>query len=138
IRWRRSWPRNIHDRVNTTRNTSPVIASTSLLFSLMGQSLEPVIDFPAAGNRYLYQLLMQTVLHYRSLFQCLAGGRATVFLQLVVQRFQADAQDLGSPRLVVARRLQGLQDQHPLGFIHGAANFYVNTTVAVVIGAHLS
>src|ERR1700744_3065420 len=41
IRWRRSWPRKIQDSVHTTRNTSPVIASTSLVFSLMGESPGP-------------------------------------------------------------------------------------------------
>src|ERR1700678_109834 len=39
MRWRSSCPRKIQDSVHTTRNTSPVIASTSLVFSLMGSHL---------------------------------------------------------------------------------------------------
>ena len=65
-----------------------------------------------------------------------AGSRAdaeflprAVFLQLVVQRLQADPQDLGGARLVVAGVLQGPQDQTLLGFFHRGADLKPDAAV---------
>ena len=45
-------------------------------------------------------------------------SRLAVFLQLIVQCFQAHSQDLGSARLVLSGRLERSENQHPLRFIH--------------------
>src|SRR5689334_17282471 len=52
------------------------------------------------------------------LFLLLAGRTASELIQLVVQRLQTDAQDLGGARLVVACVLERHQDQPALGFLH--------------------
>ena len=44
--------------------------------------------------------------------------RTSVFLQLIVQRFQADSKNFGSPGLVISRRLQGAQNQPLFRFVH--------------------
>src|SRR5689334_13591304 len=43
---------------------------------------------------------------------------AAELVQLVVERLQADAEDFGGARLVVARVLEGHQDQPVLGLFH--------------------
>ncbi len=60
---------------------------------------------------------------------------ATVLLQFVMERFQADAEDLRGPRLVVAGRLQGLQDQHFLCFFHSGAHTQANRIGIIGRGA---
>src|SRR5262249_41003752 len=47
---------------------------------------------------------------------------SAILLQLVVQRLQADSENLGGAGLVVARRLQGFQDQLLLCFLDGRAH----------------
>src|SRR5215470_8789937 len=51
-------------------------------------------------------------------FLFLAWSPAPELIQLVVQRLQTDAEDLGGARLVVACVLEGHQDQPALGFLH--------------------
>ena len=48
-------------------------------------------------------------------FTLVIGSLLPVFLQLVVQRLEADAENLGSPSLVVVGRLKRLENQSPLG-----------------------
>src|SRR5688572_20348511 len=50
-------------------------------------------------------------------FRALAGHAAAQFVQLVVQRLQADAENLGGARLVVARVFERHQNQLPLRFL---------------------
>src|SRR5262245_34924141 len=55
------------------------------------------------------------------LFLFLAWRPTPELVQLVVQRLQTYAEDLGGARLVVARVLEGHQDQPALGFLHRGA-----------------
>src|SRR3984957_20971454 len=129
IRWRRSWPRNIQDRVNTTRNTSPVIASTSLVFNRIGESCfstclcysasrtlrarlwschhRPKYPRAASPQRAVTSLVAAKRLYGRPILRPITAAGAAVLFQLVVQRLQADAQNLGGTGLIVARGLQG-------------------------------
>src|SRR6186997_2794907 len=52
-------------------------------------------------------------------FLFLAWSPAPQLIQLVMQRLETDAKDLGRARLVVARVLQGHQNQPALGFLDG-------------------
>src|ERR1700733_6530197 len=133
MRWRSSWPRKIQDSVHTTRNTSPVIASTSLVFSLMGSHQTLFLAYGATDGRGSARLSCGAKgLNYRPLFCDVASGRTAILLQLVMQCLQTDAQDLGRAGLVVTCRLQGFQDEHALGFVHCASDLYMNAAVAVV------
>src|SRR5579872_4570378 len=53
------------------------------------------------------------------------GCRVAVFLQLIMQGFQADTENFCRPRLVIAGRFDGLQNQPPLGFFHSCAHSQV-------------
>src|SRR5437879_935065 len=50
------------------------------------------------------------------------GAVGAVFLELVVERFQADAEKFGGARLIVSRGAEGLQDEFPFHGIHGGAH----------------
>src|ERR1035437_594715 len=45
-------------------------------------------------------------------------GVLGVFLELILQRLEADAKDLGGPRLVVVGGLQGFENEQALGFLN--------------------
>ena len=49
-----------------------------------------------------------------------------IFLQFVVQRFQADAEYLSGTSLVIVGGLQSLHDQLPLGFADGCSYSQMN------------
>src|SRR5579872_7547513 len=50
------------------------------------------------------------------------GGRSPIFLELIMQGFQAYAEDFSGPRLVVIGGFQGLHDELPFGFLHRGAH----------------
>src|SRR5215468_9451228 len=54
-------------------------------------------------------------------------GRAAIFLEFVMQRFKADAENLCGPRFIVAGCRQRFQDEHLLGLLHSGANFQPDT-----------
>src|ERR1700691_760989 len=138
MRWRSILPRKIQDSVHNTRNTSPVIASTSFVFSLMGSHLTLFLTYGAIGRvRSAFSELALPAKHFLRSRSVLVAGRATILLSLVVQCFQADAQYLGRTGLVVTCRLQGFQDEHALGFIHCASDLHMNAAVAVVGAARI-
>src|ERR1700678_4105237 len=81
MRWRSSWPRKIQDSVHTTRNTSPVIASTSLVFSLMGSHLTLFLTYRAIGRvRSALSELVFAGLQFLRSRPVLVAGRATILL----------------------------------------------------------
>src|SRR5277367_10340 len=47
---------------------------------------------------------------------------AAIFLQLVVQSFQADAKNLSGPGFIVACSFKSFEDQHLLGLFDGSAD----------------
>src|SRR6185503_8838769 len=57
------------------------------------------------------------------LFLFLAWSPAPELIQFVVQRLETNAEDLGGARLVVARVLEGHQDQPALGLFDGGTRF---------------
>src|SRR5579863_1646925 len=61
---------------------------------------------------------VQFLLLARSRLRC----SAAVFLQLIMQGFQADSEDFSRPCLVVAGGLQGLEDQQLFRFPNGCAH----------------
>ena len=48
--------------------------------------------------------------------RALAGAMGPIFLQLVVQSFQADAENVCGARLIVIGSFQSFQDEQALGF----------------------
>src|ERR1043165_3033059 len=52
------------------------------------------------------------------------GDARVVFLQLVVQRLEADAEDFGGARLVVVGGFERLPDEEHLGLLDGRADAY--------------
>ena len=52
--------------------------------------------------------------------------RLAIFLQLVMQRLQAHAQNLRGPRLVLSRCLQCAHNQQPFRFVHRVAHAHRN------------
>src|SRR5579884_3161363 len=57
---------------------------------------------------------------------CVGGNSLAVFLEFVVQGFQADGENFSRPRLVVAGGFERLQDQQPLRFFHRRAHADTN------------
>ena len=76
------------------RNTSAVMARTSLVFRRMGQTLHRWHFFTSAA----------------------------VLLELVVEGLQADAENLRGAGLVLPGGFEGAQNQQPLGLVHGGAD----------------
>src|SRR3954467_3444171 len=58
------------------------------------------------------------------LFLCGSGISlsAAILFELIMQGFQADSENFCSPGLVVACRLQCLQNEEPLSLFHGRAH----------------
>ena len=54
--------------------------------------------------------------------RCLPCRLGTVFLELVVERLEADFENAGGARLVVVRVREGLQNQGLLGFPYGCSH----------------
>src|SRR5258705_5938193 len=57
------------------------------------------------------------------LFLLLSGYSTAQPIEFVVERLEADAEDFGRARLVVARVLERHQDQAALGFLDGSSRF---------------
>src|SRR5215471_15468935 len=55
-------------------------------------------------------------------FRMVQRALLTVFLELVVQRLEADAENFSRARLVVVRGFKGLQDQQAFGLIDSGAD----------------
>src|SRR5258708_40063683 len=64
----------------------------------------------------------KTALHALLHALCRAECGAAVLLELVVQRLEADAQDLCGTGLIVARGFEGLEDEEALRLVHGGAD----------------
>src|ERR1700716_853087 len=50
------------------------------------------------------------------------GGGIAVFLQLIMQGFQTYSENFRGAGLVIAGRLEGLQDEHFFGLFNGCTN----------------
>src|SRR6202451_1657485 len=61
------------------------------------------------------------------------GGSTAIFLQLIMQGFQTDSEDLGGPGLVVSGAFQSFQDQQPLRLFHRCA--YSEADGVGIVGA---
>src|SRR6266542_7074038 len=119
MRWRKIWETYRQERAATSTKTSPLMASTNLVFNLRRgirvQAQRPVPPTvvcwgPCGSASHL-------AFHRRARRDRLP--LVSVLLQFIVQRLQTDAKDLGGPGLVIVRRFQGLHDQLALGLVHG-------------------
>src|SRR3981189_2137230 len=74
--------------------------------------------------------------HYTSFFRrhyCI--GCPSVLLELVMQRLQADAENLGRPGLIVRSRLQGFEDELSFGLFNGCTHTQMDGVGSVHRGA---
>src|SRR6478735_4020973 len=100
MRCRISCDRYTYENVETSATIMAVIARTSLVFRRMERRTQTAKRW---GGRNLR-------LRRRSRRRARRRRRRTVFLQLIMQGFQADSEDFGRPRLVVVGGFQRLHD----------------------------
>src|SRR5580700_2105455 len=100
----------MYEEQNTTTVTIKVTATTSWV-------LRRILHSRHVEDRRFGALDRQVVL---------IGGGAAILLQLIMQGFQANAENLSGAGLIVAGGLQGLQNQQLLGFFHSRAHVQVN------------
>src|ERR1017187_10538797 len=118
MRWRRSAPRKRTDRTSTMPKVSPVAVSTSFVLRRIG-------------------LLRRNRRHVNRRGRSVrSGGGARILLQLVLQRLWSDAEDLGSPGLVVVGGEEGLENKLALRFINRGADLDADGAVVVARGRH--
>src|SRR5579864_3399753 len=102
--------------------TIRVIASTMIVLRNMRNYQQPGQEW--AGMAKVIPPYLRIPNHplaakRRFLLACSSiGGGTAVLLQLIMQGFQAYAEDFRCPRLIVAGGLQGLENEHFLGFFH--------------------
>src|SRR6202166_4678402 len=113
------------EKAVTITVTMRVMTSTMMVFrrSMKKKWLVPQQRAEALTTRYCF------------LARDWLGRGAAVFLQLIMKGFQADAQNLRGSRLVVAGRLQRLQNQHLLCFFDRGADAQANCIGIIGRGA---
>src|SRR5258705_7243698 len=106
---------------------SMVIANTMVALRLMEN------QFSVPSSRFsvnLGQLLRTENWELRTLLLLLRRHHCirspSVFLELVMQRLQADAENLGRPGLIVRSRLQGFKDELPFRLFNRRTHTQMN------------
>src|SRR5688572_6128490 len=121
--WARAWlsstmtsaSRATYKALKATTETPTIAETPTICFARMLRRMRrshgPAAHEPHPMERRGGRWLGHVVLLGNGFFGPVGGPATPKFIQFVVQRLQADAQDLGGARLVVARVLEGHEDQ---------------------------